>query len=196
MCQWLLEHIHVYSGMPWCGSIAAIAILFRVVMLYPTLMGAKHSARLQKLQAEPAFKEALAEVQEAAHRTKNRQAMMVARAKMQRMKKEAGASGLKAFIGLATVPFSYGMFRLLRGMASIPVPGMDTGGLAWFTDLTVHDPYFILPLASVGLGSLTLLVCISSLPSRMLGHEFHSLTCAISSHNVPMWRKPTLRSKP
>ncbi|KAI1362931.1 hypothetical protein F5Y08DRAFT_310703 [Xylaria arbuscula] len=158
MCQWLLEHIHVWSGVPWWGSIAAIAVLFRAVMIYPMLIGAKHSARLQKVSSTPVFKQAMAQMQEATYRTKDRQAMMLARSEMQRLKRESGASTWKPFMGLATIPFSYGMFRLIRGMANIPVPGMETGGLAWFTDLTVHDPFFILPAASVALGSLTLLL--------------------------------------
>ena len=43
---------------------------------------------------------------------------------------------------------SYGSFRLLRNMASLPVPGMDESGLLWIKDLTVADPYFILPAAT------------------------------------------------
>jgi YidC/Oxa1 family membrane protein insertase len=33
-------------------------------------------------------------------------------------------------------------------MTGLPVPGFETGGMAWFTDLTVADPYYILPVAS------------------------------------------------
>lgn len=31
-------------------------------------------------------------------------------------------------------------------MANIPVESMKEGGLLWFTDLTVCDPYYILPM--------------------------------------------------
>ena len=41
-------------------------------------------------------------------------------------------------------------------MAQLPVESMATGGLGWFTDLTVYDPYFVLPIAS----ALTMLVTI------------------------------------
>ncbi len=37
------------------------------------------------------------------------------------------------------------MFFALRGMANCPVESLSTGGLAWFTDLTVADPYYLLP---------------------------------------------------
>ena len=39
-------------------------------------------------------------------------------------------------------------------MANCPVDSMKTGGLSWFTDLTVPDPYYILPI----LTSVTLFV--------------------------------------
>ena len=39
-------------------------------------------------------------------------------------------------------------------MANCPVDSMKTGGLSWFSDLTVPDPYYILPL----LTSVTLFI--------------------------------------
>lgn len=41
-------------------------------------------------------------------------------------------------------------------MAQLPVESMAAGGIGWFTDLTIYDPYFILPVAA----SLTMLVTI------------------------------------
>jgi YidC/Oxa1 family membrane protein insertase len=38
------------------------------------------------------------------------------------------------------------MFFALRGMAACPVESMKDGGALWFTDLTVPDPYYLLPL--------------------------------------------------
>lgn len=41
------------------------------------------------------------------------------------------------------------MYRGLNGMAELPVISMQTGGLLWFTDLTVQDPFYALPLMTV-----------------------------------------------
>lgn len=41
------------------------------------------------------------------------------------------------------------MFFALRGMANLPVDSMTNGGVLWFTDLTVQDPYFLLPVIAV-----------------------------------------------
>jgi len=177
-CEWLVEHIHVMSGLPWWGSIAAVAILFRAAMFYPTLNGSKHQARLQKVQATPAYIKAKAEFDEAAFRTRDQAAMMYARAEMKRVMQSSGASFWRPFIGMAMFPFSIGMFRLIRGMAGVPVPGLETGGLAWFTDLTVHDPLYILPCISVGLGVYMFKVkSILALSYPFRTRVYISLTC-------------------
>ena len=33
-------------------------------------------------------------------------------------------------------------------MATAPVESMKSGGALWFTDLTIPDPYYVLPFAS------------------------------------------------
>jgi len=41
-------------------------------------------------------------------------------------------------------------------MSELPVVSMQSGGLFWFTDLTVPDPYFALPLMT----ATTLLITV------------------------------------
>ena len=36
----------------------------------------------------------------------------------------------------------------IREMANVPIESMKTGGMLWFTDLTVPDPYYVLPVLS------------------------------------------------
>ncbi|GLH01501.1 Uncharacterized protein GBIM_07638 [Gryllus bimaculatus] len=59
-------------------------------------------------------------------------------------------------VPLAQAPIFISFFMALRGMANIPIPDMVTGGLWWFTDLSMPDQYFLLPL----LTSATLYVTI------------------------------------
>ncbi|KAI0135907.1 60Kd inner membrane protein-domain-containing protein [Daldinia grandis] len=150
-CEWVLEHLYIYTGMPWWATIAAMAAIWRIVMFWPTLTASKHGALIQELERNPVYAKAKQEFNEAAWKTRDRVAQMRASEKMMRLKKETGASTIRMFTTFLTVPFSFGMFRLLRGMAALPVPSLETGGLAWFTDLTVHDPYYILPITSIAL---------------------------------------------
>ncbi|RYO82258.1 hypothetical protein DL762_000267 [Monosporascus cannonballus] len=153
-CEWLLEHVYVYTGLPWWGALATAATLWRVILFLPTLRASKSSALMQEMQKSPEYLQASEEFKLAAYRTHDNMAMMKARARMTAIRKQAGVSFWWLPVPLLTVPFSFGMFRLVRGMASIPVPSMETGGFAWFTDLTIHDPYYILPIANVLLGTL------------------------------------------
>jgi len=57
---------------------------------------------------------------------------------------------------LFQLPIFISVYKGIREMAELPVVSMKSGGLFWFTDLTVADPYFALPLMTVA----TLLVTI------------------------------------
>ena len=47
-------------------------------------------------------------------------------------------------------------FLSLRGMAALPVESMTQGGMFWFSDLTIADPYYGLPV----IASLSMLLII------------------------------------
>ncbi|KAI0891270.1 60Kd inner membrane protein-domain-containing protein [Annulohypoxylon nitens] len=149
MCEWAIEHLYIYTGMPWWAVLATTALIFRAVMFVPTLKSAKHQAALAAIGQHPDYLQAKAEFDEAVYRTRDPLAQKNARIKMMRVKDESGASMIKSLAAFWSFPFSWGMFRLVRGMAAIPVPSMEHGGMFWFTDFTVHDPFYILPLTSV-----------------------------------------------
>ncbi len=50
------------------------------------------------------------------------------------------------------------MFFGLRGMANLPVDSMKYGGMLWFVDLTVPDPYYLLPALTCATMFLTIKV--------------------------------------
>ena len=50
-------------------------------------------------------------------------------------------------------------FYGLRQMCNLPVDSLSTGGALWFKDLTLTDPYFILPLMSTASLFFILEVC-------------------------------------
>ena len=54
------------------------------------------------------------------------------------------------FLGLAQLPIIFTWFITLRYYTTLgdKYPELTTQGLFWFKDLTVQDPYFILPILS------------------------------------------------
>ena len=73
MMQWAVEHLHVYSGMPWFGTLMAAAILVRLSLLKLYMNAAHESGRLAALK--PAL-EPFQQGMQDARRAGDQQAMM------------------------------------------------------------------------------------------------------------------------
>jgi YidC/Oxa1 family membrane protein insertase len=151
MMEWLLEHIHIYTGLPWFGSIALTAIVIRIALFKPALDATETGAKFTELRKNPRFAELMTARMEAFRDPERRMEGMVMSQEIKQMQKQAGIKMWKTFVPLLQIPLGFGMFRLLRGMAELPIPALETGGLAWFMNLTVPDPLFILPLVSTGI---------------------------------------------
>ena len=55
---------------------------------------------------------------------------------------------INVFIVLYQLPIFVSFFVSIRRMAQAPVESMKEGGVLWFTDLTMPDPFYILPFVS------------------------------------------------
>jgi YidC/Oxa1 family membrane protein insertase len=85
---------------------------------------------------------------------------------MKELQRKHGVKPSYLYLGFLQIPLGIGMFRLLRNMSEIPVPGLETGGLLWFSDLTVPDPLYILPLVGPVLIFGAIKVCTSACNSQ------------------------------
>lgn len=156
--EWLIEHIHIWSGLPWWASIVTLGIAVRVALLKPMLNASDTSAKIHnvKHQTTPLRAEMMEAMQ------KNNQ--MLAQQKRAELSKINHVHGIKmsrTMIPMLQVPLGFGMFRVTRGMASLPVPALLNESIFWLNDLTLRDPYFILP-------AMTALFMFSSLKVRPL----------------------------
>ncbi|KAK4238264.1 60Kd inner membrane protein-domain-containing protein [Achaetomium macrosporum] len=145
LMQTILESVYVYTGLPWWASIALVAVGIRLALFKPAMDAAENSQRYQELLKDPRYKAAMEQMKRTMV-TGNHLAGAEARAKIGMMNREAGYSLWKNLVPMLQVPLGYGMFRLMGGMAALPVPSFETGGVLWFTDLTASDPFFILPI--------------------------------------------------
>ncbi|KAL8744674.1 MAG: hypothetical protein Q9190_003096 [Brigantiaea leucoxantha] len=132
--QWNLEHLHVLLGTPWWASIALTAALARVILYKFYEQASDITARTQLIAPQV---KVLRERTKAAREKQDMAAMMQATQEMKALYKMAGIKMLGSTGPLLQIPLAYGMFRLLRGMTALPVPGMEDGGILWITDLTV-----------------------------------------------------------
>ena len=140
--EYLLEHIHLYSHTPWWASIMLTALLVRLAMLKLYINASDQGARLAR--AAPKLTPIRAQIM-AAQAAQDQYGVMRYTAELKHINKSEGISYLKLLGPFLQIPLGYGTFRLMRAMGALPVPGLDTGGFLWITDLTVADPYLILP---------------------------------------------------
>jgi len=147
MMQTVLESIYIYTGLPWWASIGVVAIAVRLALLKPSLDASENAQKHQELMKDPKYQTAVNEMK-AMMISGNHLAGAEARARVALMNRAVGFSMWKNFVPLLQLPVGIGMFRLIQGMAHLPVPSFESGGALWFTDLAVADPLFILPALS------------------------------------------------
>lgn len=145
--EWLLEHIHIFTGTPWWISIAITAVAVRAVLFKPYVDAAENAARMSKIM--PLTKPIQAKMIEA-QKAGNMDGVMQARQELSLINRRAGIKLWKSFVPMVQVFAGYGTFVLLRAMSKLPVPGLETGGILWFSNLAIPDPFLILPIATAG----------------------------------------------
>ncbi|XP_031618186.1 mitochondrial inner membrane protein OXA1L-like isoform X4 [Contarinia nasturtii] len=83
----------------------------------------------------------------------------------------------------AQAPIFISYYFGINAMVDAPVLSLQTGGIFWFTDLTVADPYYILPLISCGTIALTIYTgtdgARSSHPNKLINYVIKALPVII-----------------
>ncbi|KAJ5620875.1 hypothetical protein N7510_004859 [Penicillium lagena] len=150
--QWMIEHIHLWTGLPWWASIVSTGLLVRLALLKPMLDASDTAARVHNVK--PILNPLKNEMMRAGSEGRQMD-MHMKRAEIKRIQAEHGIVPYKSFIPMLQIPLAYGCFRVIRGMTSLPVPGLANESVGWLTDLTVSDPTFILPAATSAMMFLT-----------------------------------------
>ncbi|KAK7790291.1 hypothetical protein R5R35_003870 [Gryllus longicercus] len=149
-----MEFLHVDCGIPWWASIALGTLVVRV-LLFPVVIASQRNAAKMNNNL-PQMQVLQLRMTEARQTGNHIEAARYAQELMLFMKEKKLNPLKNMLVPLAQAPIFISFFMALRGMANIPIPDMVTGGLWWFTDLTMPDQYFLLPL----LTSATLYVTI------------------------------------
>lgn len=146
--QYVLEHVHVYTGLPWWGSIMLTALSTRVVFFWAALLSSDTSARQQAMA--PVTKPLTNKMMEA-YKMNDAQGVQQIRAELKAINERAGVKMSRVFLPLLVQGmFAYCALKLMRAMAALPVPGLLDGGFLWVKDLSVADPTFALPVIMAG----------------------------------------------
>jgi len=80
--------------------------------------------------------------------TGDRLAMQRISLKRQKLYEQAGAKVLPSIImPFVQIPVTLGLFLAVRKMTLLPVEQLKQSGVSFLPDLTVADPYYILPIS-------------------------------------------------
>ncbi|KAI9740422.1 MAG: Mitochondrial inner membrane protein oxa1 [Cirrosporium novae-zelandiae] len=149
LVEWFIENTHVYFGLPWWGSFVLASVLVRIIVFPLLIKQTDMNARMSHIKPllDPLQVESLN-----AMSRRDTIGMAKSREEMNAIRQEAGIKNINAFLpAMVQIPLAYGIFRLSNAMAHLPVPDLLYGGFGWFMDLTVKDPFYVLPaIAAAG----------------------------------------------
>ncbi|XP_067132380.1 mitochondrial inner membrane protein OXA1L [Centruroides vittatus] len=148
LLQHAFEYCHIHFDLPWWLTIVVSTVVIRTLM-FPLVIKAQKNAikmnntlpQMQVLQVKMSN----------ARRSGNALEATKYAHEMALFMKEKGIDPLKGLIvPLVQAPIFISFFFALRGMANLPVESFKTGGILWFENLSIVDPYYILPLITSG----------------------------------------------
>ncbi|XP_017081200.1 mitochondrial inner membrane protein OXA1L [Drosophila eugracilis] len=144
MVQNCMEFLHCTWEIPWWGAIAMGTLAVRTIIFPLVIIAQRNSARMNNNM--PQMQMLQLKMTEARQSGNAIESARYAQEMMLFMR-EKGVNPLKNMVvPLAQAPLFISFFMGLRQMANTPVESMRDGGLFWFTDLTLADPYYLLPM--------------------------------------------------
>lgn len=145
LMQFCMEHLHVWTGLPWWASIVCTGLLIRAALLLPMLGAADTSTRLNNIK--PILDPLRTQLTQAMRDGNTAHAQQV-KMDMSRVQEQHGVKPYKSFIPLIQVPLGFGTYRVVNGMCHLPVPELTQETVGWIRDLSVADPTYIIPACS------------------------------------------------
>lgn len=154
LVQTVLEAVHISTGLPWWATIALTTVVIRALLTPLVISAQKNSAIFANSMGEiQAVQQKIVE----ARQMKNVMAFAEHSAELNKLMIEKGYNPLKnILVPFAQMPIFVSFYFGIRGMVNAPVESLHQGGIAWFTDLTLADPYLVLPVITCGTLWLTL----------------------------------------
>jgi len=158
----MLELINVSTGLPWFYTIIAGTLFSRLLLLPFSIKQLRNSSALAPHQ--PRLMELKEELNQA-YKTGDKLAVQRVALKQRKVYEESGVSMLPMLLmPFVQLPVTLGMFFGIKRLCALPLEQLHWSGVSFLPDLTVPDPYYVLPIASAVLMNLQLHVRASLLP--------------------------------
>ncbi|KAG6865243.1 hypothetical protein C0991_004185 [Blastosporella zonata] len=144
MIRWSFEIINVTTGLPWFFTIVAGSLFWRAVLFPISVKSLQNSARLLPIQGQ--IKKLQTEMG-LVRTSGDKLAMQRVALKLRKVYKDANVSmGATALVPFIQIPVTLGMFFGIKKMCELPLLQLTQSGFSLLPDLTVADPYMVLPI--------------------------------------------------
>lgn len=169
LLQQALEFLHISCDLPWWGAIVVTTICMRVLVTPLVIIAQRNAANMTRVL--PEMEQIQVKLTEARQMGNATESARYSQESVQLMDRE-NVNPLKYMIvPMAQAPIFLSYFIGIRRMVNAPVESLHTGGLLWFTDLTIPDPYYILPLITCSTLLLTIHLGVDGMnPNMTNGH--------------------------
>lgn len=138
-----VQSMHELTGLHYAGSIVAVTCVIRLAILPIAIRAQKAASRMAHLQPELA-------VMKKRYEALGTPTQAEQKAFADNMKALFNKYEVSPFAAMSApflqAPLFLGMFFGMKKMPDIYTTDMSSGGILWFTDLTVPDPMYILPV--------------------------------------------------
>eukprot|EP00092_Neocalanus_flemingeri_P071851 GFUD01088335.1.p1 GENE.GFUD01088335.1~~GFUD01088335.1.p1 ORF type:complete len:461 (-),score=78.87 GFUD01088335.1:34-1416(-) len=142
--QYLMENIHIGLDMEWWQTIAITTLMMRCVLFPVVVIAQRNMANMNN--NSPGMAKLQEKMSDARRRGDLMESAMLGQ-ELQAFMSKKGINPVKNAVPLfLQVPVFMSFFFGLRGMAYTPVESLSTGGILWFENLTICDPFYLLPL--------------------------------------------------
>ena len=139
----VVQTLHEVTGFHYAGSIFATTCVVRLIVLPVAIKSQKAASRMAHLQPEL---QVLKQRYEALGTPTQAEQKAFAQ-QMKSLFKKYEVGPFQALVApLVQIPLFISMFFGMKKMPEIFPTEMSTGGMAWFVDLTIPDPTYVLPL--------------------------------------------------
>ena len=146
--QYMIEYVHIHANLPWWGAVVASTFILRAVIFPVVMKIQKNGVVMNNINPEL---QKLMKRQKEYRQMGNKMLADQYSHKIWAVYQKHNCNPLKmAVMPLIQLPLFLSFFIAIRKMAAVPVESMKSGGALWFTDLTVPDPYYILPVLACG----------------------------------------------
>lgn len=143
LCMSLIENVHIMADVPYWVTIAGLTVALRIVLLPVAIKTVQNAARMAALRPD------MLKVQDAFTKNPNQNDNAVRlkfQTEMKGLFKKYKVNPFQAMMmPIFQLPLFLTFFFGLQSMGDV-FPAFAEGGAFWFTNLSIGDPYLILPI--------------------------------------------------